>query len=108
MKRIHKNRRKASPDFYEAALSEADRAGLAEARGVDGIDEEIALLRLQLRRALQDDPVDAKLLHGGVRLLIHALLLQRRLSRAHADALLESVTGIVEGFVDAVASAPDA
>jgi hypothetical protein len=35
--------------FYGQALNEAERLELEEARGVEGIDEEIAILRVKLR-----------------------------------------------------------
>ncbi len=39
--------------FYDEALSEAERADFAAALGVHGIDQEIAVLRLRLRTAIQ-------------------------------------------------------
>lgn len=108
MARIPSRKRKARAEFYEAAFNEADRADLAAAREVQGIDDEIALLRLQLRRTLEDSPVDHKLLLAGVRLLLQALLVQHRLSPAQADDLLEFATGIAEGVRDAIQGALDA
>jgi hypothetical protein len=88
--------------FYERALSAAEREGFEEARALRGIDDEIALLRLRLRDALIDQPDDFDLLLGGVRLLIQALLAQRRLSGQQADELAETLVTIVEGFADSV------
>lgn len=86
--------------FYERALSAADREGLDEARALRGIDEEVALLRLRLREALEGQPEDWELLLGGVRLLIQALLAQRRLSGQQAEDLSENLVGLLEGFGD--------
>jgi len=82
--------------FYEAALAEAERTDLADARHVEGLDDEIALLRLSLRRAFEADPLDMKVLHAGVRVLIQALLAQRRLSPQQADDLNEAVAKTAE------------
>jgi hypothetical protein len=36
-------------DFYQAALSEAERLLIEQARGKDGLEEEMALLRVKLQ-----------------------------------------------------------
>ena len=84
--------------FYERALSAADREGLDEARSLRGIDDETALLRLRLREVLAGQPEDWELLLAGVRLLIQALLAQRRLSGQQAEDLSESLVTLLEGF----------
>ena len=84
--------------FYEAALDEADRAGLAEARDVDGLGEEVALLRLQLRRELAEEQPDARLVQAGMRLLVQSLLAERRLSPQQADDVGEALAALLEEF----------
>jgi hypothetical protein len=42
--------------FYGRALNEAERLELEEARGIDGIDEEIAILRVKLRELIVAEP----------------------------------------------------
>jgi len=50
-------KRKRSPTgFYFLALDEAERAGLEEALEVEGLDDEIALLRVKLRATLVAQP----------------------------------------------------
>ncbi len=44
------------PGFYAQALSEAEKLLLEEARGVEGLDEEIAMLRVKLRELIQTSP----------------------------------------------------
>ena len=94
--------------FYEVALSELERAGLIDARRVRGLGDEIAILRLTLRRTLEAEPVDLKLLHAGVRLLIQALLAQHRLSPEQADELTGSVARILEIFGSYMSGGVDA
>ena len=48
--------------FYSKALSEAERLELEEAVGVEGIDAEIALLRIKLMRVLEKEPENIKLI----------------------------------------------
>jgi len=42
--------------FYSEALDQAEQLELAEAADIDGLDNEIAVLRLKLRQLLQDHP----------------------------------------------------
>jgi hypothetical protein len=42
--------------FYVLALDEAERLELEEARGVEGLDEEIAMLRIKLRALMVTEP----------------------------------------------------
>jgi hypothetical protein len=42
--------------FYGLALDEAERLELEEAGGVEGLDEEIALLRVKLRDIIAAEP----------------------------------------------------
>jgi hypothetical protein len=97
--RLQRSRRRVK-HFYERALSAAEREGLDEARAVSGIDEEVALLRLRLREALEGQPEDWDVLLGGVRLLIQALLAQRRLSGQQAEDLSEALLVLLEGLGD--------
>ena len=92
--------------FYASALEAADRHDLAVAREVDGIDDEVALLRLQLRRHLADGgDVDPKLVQSAVRLLMQALLAQHRLSPRQADGLGEALASVLEEFGEVLGTA---
>ncbi|MCY3655955.1 MAG: hypothetical protein OXG95_05015 [Chloroflexi bacterium] len=93
--------------FYDSALDAADRHDLHVAREVEGLDDEVALLRLQLRRALagRDGDVDPKVLHGGVRLLMQALLAQHRLSPKQAEHLGDAVANVLEEFGEVLGAA---
>ena len=42
--------------FYSLALDEAERVGLEEALSIEGLDDEIALLRVKLRAILEAQP----------------------------------------------------
>ncbi len=93
--------------FYDSVLEAADRHDFHVAREVQGLDEEVALLRLQLRRALtdHDGDVDPKVLQSGVRLLVQALLAQHRLSPKQADHLGDAVANVLEEFGEVLGAA---
>ncbi len=82
--------------FYEEALTKADRAALPRAREIRGIDEEIALVRLRLRSALEERPADLKLMAKGVNLLVKALSVRYRLSKDEKADLSDAIRGILK------------
>jgi hypothetical protein len=88
--------------FYERALEEAERCELPAALEIEGVDEEIALLRLRLRTALEEHPEDLPLMFRGVELLTRAVTARYRLPKPDDGAalrlraeLLKEVTSIV-------------
>lgn len=94
--------------FYARALDAADRAALQEARAVEGVAEEVALLRLRLRDAVRDHPEDFRLLQAGARLLIQAVLAHHRLSPKQADNLGEAIAAVLEEFGQVLGERVDA
>ncbi len=84
--------------FYERALSAAERSDLAQARGVRGLADETALLRMKLRETLERQPEDLDVLLSAVRLLANVLLAQHRLSGRQAEDLISSLTTTFEHF----------
>ncbi|MGD0765233.1 MAG: hypothetical protein ABR978_02870 [Dehalococcoidia bacterium] len=54
--RRRRRRENLAQSFYESALSAAERENLPQARDVEGLDEEIAVLRLRLRSVLKEHP----------------------------------------------------
>ena len=99
--------RRAEESFYASALEQAERDDLAEAANIAGLEDEVALLRLRLRIALERHPDDFRLIESGARLLIQSLLAQHRLSPKQADNLGEAMTGVIEEFGQVLRSAID-
>lgn len=98
-KRPRLRRRKASvKGFYQEALSEAEQVLLPEARKMEGLDEEIALLRVKLQRAVEEHPEDLTLLWKGIGLLVKAVAAQYRLSKKAEDDLYENILGVLRGI----------
>ena len=48
--------------FYARVLDEAEMLAMEAASGVDGIDDEIALLRVKIKTVLERDPENIKLI----------------------------------------------
>jgi hypothetical protein len=102
-----RQRRKELSNFYADALSEAERLELPQAATVEGLDHEIAVLRVRLKAALQQNPQDLALLAKGVDMLAKAVAARYRLSpKARRDladnlaSLIESLGTLLEGKDD--------
>jgi hypothetical protein len=81
--------------FYRSALSEAERLAFSEAADMRGLDDEIAVLRVKLRTALEENPQDVKLMFKGLELLVKALAARYRLSQRAEDELSERVETVL-------------
>jgi len=89
-------RRRHPISFYQEALSEADK--WEQARQMEGLDEEVALLRVRLKEALEERPQDMQLIAKGVDLLVKAVAARYRLSRKAQRELSDSIAGVVRGI----------
>lgn len=95
-------RRKASPppatDLYTAVLSEAEQVLLSQARQMEGLDEEIALLRVKLSSALAAHPENLAPILKGMELLVKAVAARYRLSQKAEEDLYQNVLGVLRGI----------
>ena len=85
-------------DFYADVFSEAERARLEAARGMEGVDEEIALLRLMLRDQAMRSPNKAHLIFKGMDALTKAVTAKYKLSPKSTDDLNDSIVGVINGI----------
>lgn len=92
-----RDRRSLARDFYGGSVDEAERVALEAARDIQGLDEEIALLRAKLRTALEERPQDLPLMLKGIDLLVRAVSARYRLTKRAEEDLLESIDGILKG-----------
>jgi hypothetical protein len=79
-------------------VPEGDRVALAVAREVEGLDQEIAVLRVRLRRALEDHPENMTLMIKGVELLVKALAANYRLSKDGKAELSASIEAMLNEY----------
>ena len=91
---------KGARDFYASVLEEAERAAFEAAHEIEGLDEEIALLRVKLQTALAELPEDHELLLKGIGLMVRAVSARYRISGKAEEDLYQSVVGVLEGLGD--------
>lgn len=93
-------RRKAgardAANFYAGVLDRAERARLDEAAAIEGLDDEVALLRVRLRTAVERRPEDYALMLKGIALLVRAVAARYRLSPKARQDLAESLAATIE------------
>lgn len=82
--------------FYAQALSEAEQVLLPEAKEIEGLDEEIALLRVKLTSALEEQPDNMSLMMRGVDLLVKAVAAKYRLSKKSREDLADAINEVLK------------
>lgn len=90
-------RAQLAQDFYGSALDAAERVELEAASDIEGLDREIALLRLKLREVLSERPEDLQVMMRGIELLVKAVSARYRLSKQAEEHLAENVKGVIRG-----------
>ncbi len=88
-------KRRRSPEkagYYAQVLDEAERLDYEMAAGVDGIDDEIALLRVEIKKAIAGGDV------SNLRLLVNATNALERLIRTRYQITREQRKGLKEAI----------
>lgn len=89
-------------DFYRESLTESEREVLPAARGMEGLGEEAAVLRVKLRTALAEEKMDLRLLKYGIDALVKVVATEYRLSPKSKRDLADSLAGTLEILGDLV------
>lgn len=97
-RRVRRRGRNRLRSFYAEALTEAERLELARAQEVEGLDEEIAVLRVRLKRALQEHPQDLALIAKGVDMLVKAVAARYKLSPKARRDLADNLANLIESM----------
>ena len=92
--------RVSARNFYGRALDRAERLDLAEAERVEGLDDEIALMRVRLKRAVEKHPEDVQLLVKGLDILVRAVGARYRLSPKSRKDLAENLAAALNSLGD--------
>ena len=96
-KRRRQSSAKLAREFYGGALDSAERIELQSAAGIEGLDEEIALLRTKLRTAVAQRPEDLQLMLRGIDMLVKAVSARYKMSKPAAEDLADSMAAVLKG-----------
>ncbi len=94
-------------NFYEHAMSEAETEYLKRATNMDGLDDEIAVLRAKILTALEDRPDDLPLLMKGIAALSRTLAAHHRLGGKAQDDLFDNLVGTLRGLGEQIFPGPE-
>jgi len=81
--------------FYSKALDEADRLQLDEARGLDGLDEEIAVLRIKLRSVIENDPANVELALEAANTIARLVRTRYNITKEQKRSLKDAITNVL-------------
>ena len=82
--------------FYSKVLDEAEKLDFELASGVDGIDNEIALLRVKIKSILGDDPKNIKLLIDMTNALERLIRTRYKITREQRKGLKEAIGNVLK------------
>ena len=82
--------------FYGRVLDEAEKLDFELASGVDGIDEEIALLRVKIKSIMGDDPKNLKLLVEATNALERLIRTRYKISKEQRKGLKEAIGNVLK------------
>lgn len=88
--------------LYQAAIREAERLAFEQARQMEGLDDEIALLRLRLLQQIRDGGLEAMAIRD-LELLVRALRARRDLNRSEDTDWPAQLTTLLEGLASGLA-----
>jgi len=88
-------KRDVKRDFYAPALGETRSLMLEEAVGVEGLDQEIALLRLKLRDLIRDYPDKIELHLRTANAIAAMVMISYSISKDQKKSLREAITRVL-------------
>jgi uncharacterized protein YjcR len=81
--------------FYAKVLDEAEQLDFEVAAGVNGIDDEIALLRVKIKSALEKDPENINLIMKATNTLAGLMMTRYRITREQRKGLREAIGNVL-------------
>ena len=81
--------------FYSKVLDEAERLDFELATGVEGIDDEIALLRVKIKSLLEHDPENIKLIMQAANILARLVKTRYNITKEQKKGLKEAIGNVL-------------
>ncbi len=82
--------------FYSRVLDEMEQADFEQATDVEGIDEEIALLRVKIKSVVQRDPENIKLIMQALNTLARLLRTRYNIGKEDKKGLKEAIANVLK------------
>ena len=81
--------------FYTRVLDEAEQLDFELASGVEGIDDEIALLRVKIKSILENDPENIKLIMQVTNALERLIRTRYKITKEQRKGLKEAIGNVL-------------
>jgi len=82
--------------FYSKVLDEAEQLDFELASGVEGFDDEIALLRVKIKSVLENDPENIRLLMEATSTLANLVKTKYKISKEQRKGLKEAIENVLK------------
>jgi hypothetical protein len=82
--------------FYAKVLDEAEKLDFESASGVNGIDDEIALLRVKIKSVLEKDPENIKLIMLATNTLAGMVKTRYNITKEQRKGLREAIANVIK------------
>jgi hypothetical protein len=82
------------PNYY---VPVSDEKALAEAALVEGVDDELAELRVRLRRLIGNHPENFEMILRGMSMIVRTAGARYRMSAASKGELADAIGGVIRG-----------
>lgn len=83
--------------FYRKVLDEAEQIDLEVASDLNGIDDEIALLRVKIKEILERDPENIKLIMEATSTLARLVRTRYNITHEQSKGLKEAIGNVLRG-----------
>jgi hypothetical protein len=94
------NRNAMKHGFYSKMFDEADKRDFEKAACIEGIDEEIALMRLEIKKAILDgDDTALKILVRATNALERLIRTRYQISAAQRHGLKEAIGNVIKDII---------
>jgi hypothetical protein len=94
--RRHRRHQQRAALLYQSALDAVDPRVLVAAETAEGLADEVAVVRLLLRRQLEQDPDNLELTLKAMHLLVRMVMAQHQIAGADAAAFDERSAALIE------------
>jgi len=81
--------------FYSNVLDEAEQLDFELASGVEGVDDEIALLRVKIKSVLETDPGNVKLIMQATNTLAKLVKTRYNITKEQRKGLKEAIGNVL-------------
>ena len=94
------NKNAVKHGFYSKMLNEADKKDFEKAAGIEGIDEEIALMRLEIKRAIiEGDDTNLKIIIRATNALEKLIRTRYLISAAQRQGLKQAIGNVIRDII---------